>query len=152
MPQLVGVELCEPAVEDARINAKLNGIDNAVFLCDRAENVMQDVLARADEAGAPPSADAPAVDGDVAAPEGDTVASNGDAAGAEGADNDAFRVVAVVDPPRGGLMKPVLRYVDGWVPREEVVGWWHVLRSSRVKGRVIACTTRLAGRCAPTVT
>lgn len=123
--QLVGVELCEPAVEDARVNATLNGIDNAVFVCDRAENVMQDVLARADAAGAPAedeadattaAADATAADATAATDGTDAAAggapearTSGDADGAAAADADAFRVVAVVDPPRGGLMKPVLR-------------------------------------------
>ncbi len=38
--QVVGIELCEPAVADARINATLNGITNAHFIASPAEAVL----------------------------------------------------------------------------------------------------------------
>jgi 23S rRNA (uracil1939-C5)-methyltransferase len=37
---VLGVESVEPAVRDAQANAKLNGIDNAEYLCGKAEVVM----------------------------------------------------------------------------------------------------------------
>ncbi len=36
--KIIGVEIVEPAVEDAKVNAELNGIENAEFYCmDAAE-------------------------------------------------------------------------------------------------------------------
>ena len=108
--QLVGVELCGPAVEDARENARLNNIDNAVFICDRAESVMKDVLGRADEA-----AKAVAASGAEASGSKDSASANagagGDAGAGSGAASAKPAVVAIVDPPRAGLMKSVLRCV-----------------------------------------
>jgi 23S rRNA (uracil1939-C5)-methyltransferase len=35
----VGIESCLPAIEDARINAKINKIDNIQFICAKAEDI-----------------------------------------------------------------------------------------------------------------
>jgi tRNA (uracil-5-)-methyltransferase len=45
-----GVELVADAVEDARINARLNGIQNIEFVCGRVEDVLPAVIARIDPA------------------------------------------------------------------------------------------------------
>ncbi len=37
--QVVGIELCESAVVDARANATLNNITNAIFFASKAEAV-----------------------------------------------------------------------------------------------------------------
>jgi len=37
---MVGVEMVEEAVEDAKVNAQLNGITDAEFLCGKAEDVL----------------------------------------------------------------------------------------------------------------
>ncbi len=42
--ELVGVELSESAVSDARINAELNGVKNACFICADAEKYMQSAV------------------------------------------------------------------------------------------------------------
>lgn len=124
--RIVGVELSSEAIDDAKRNAALNGIPNAVFLCERAENVMKDVL---DRASAPlPSAATPAgaaaAAGAGAAAEGSsssaTAASAAAEGGAGGADAAAAaaaaaaalavqRVVAIVDPPRAGLHATVIK-------------------------------------------
>lgn len=39
--RLVGVEVVAPAVENARNNARINGIDNATFLCDDAAGAVR---------------------------------------------------------------------------------------------------------------
>lgn len=44
--KVVGIEMCEEAVVDARENAKLNGITNAEFIVGKAEDVLRDVLHR----------------------------------------------------------------------------------------------------------
>ncbi|XP_071848571.1 tRNA (uracil-5-)-methyltransferase homolog A-like isoform X2 [Apostichopus japonicus] len=45
--KVIGVELCKQAVEDAKVNAKNNGIENATYICGKAEDrlpsVMQDI-------------------------------------------------------------------------------------------------------------
>lgn len=38
--KVIGVEIVEPAVEDARMNAKINGIENAEFIAGAAEEVV----------------------------------------------------------------------------------------------------------------
>eukprot|EP01094_Clydonella_sp_ATCC50884_P007738 TRINITY_DN1696_c1_g2_i5.p1 TRINITY_DN1696_c1_g2~~TRINITY_DN1696_c1_g2_i5.p1 ORF type:complete len:565 (+),score=166.97 TRINITY_DN1696_c1_g2_i5:189-1883(+) len=42
--RVVGVDVIEESVEDARANAALNGIHNAEYVCARAEDVMQRML------------------------------------------------------------------------------------------------------------
>ncbi len=41
--QVIGIESVKKAVEDAKENAKLNGISNAEFIAGRSENVMKDL-------------------------------------------------------------------------------------------------------------
>ena len=42
--QLIGIEICAPAVEDARENAVRNGITNARFIAAKAEDATRSVL------------------------------------------------------------------------------------------------------------
>ena len=43
--RVIGVEIVAPAVEDAKQNARVNGIQNAEFLCDGVENALPRLLA-----------------------------------------------------------------------------------------------------------
>lgn len=67
---VVGVDIVEQAVEDAKRNAERNGITNTEYIADKAENAMPLILEK--------------------------YAVNGQ------------RVVAICDPPRGGLVKKAL--------------------------------------------
>ena len=46
--RVIGVEVIEDAVRDARVNAELNGIDNAEFFCGKAEDVVPDIMKERD--------------------------------------------------------------------------------------------------------
>ncbi len=41
--KLIGVEIIEQAVEDAKVNAKLNGIENATFICGDASDATKEL-------------------------------------------------------------------------------------------------------------
>lgn len=73
--RVVGIDSVASAVADAAANAELNGITNAEYVCGRAEDLMESLLAQ----------------------------HVGGKAGEE------VEVVAVVDPPRMGLHRNVLR-------------------------------------------
>lgn len=42
--KVIGIELCQEAVEDAKVNAKLNGLSNIEFHCGKAEDVFPTIL------------------------------------------------------------------------------------------------------------
>uniref|UniRef100_A0A1A8FYW0 tRNA (uracil(54)-C(5))-methyltransferase n=1 Tax=Nothobranchius korthausae TaxID=1143690 RepID=A0A1A8FYW0_9TELE len=42
--KVIGIEMCQEAVEDARVNAKLNGLTNIEFHCGKAEDVFPNIL------------------------------------------------------------------------------------------------------------
>ncbi|XP_034026985.1 tRNA (uracil-5-)-methyltransferase homolog A [Thalassophryne amazonica] len=42
--KVIGIELCQEAVEDAKVNAKLNGLTNVEFHCGKAEDVFPNIL------------------------------------------------------------------------------------------------------------
>ncbi|XP_068461429.1 tRNA (uracil-5-)-methyltransferase homolog A [Clinocottus analis] len=42
--KVIGIELCKEAVEDAKVNAKLNGLSNVEFHCGKAEDVFPNIL------------------------------------------------------------------------------------------------------------
>ncbi|XP_058491944.1 tRNA (uracil-5-)-methyltransferase homolog A [Solea solea] len=42
--KVIGIELCQEAVEDAKVNAKLNGLSNIEFHCGKAEDVFPNIL------------------------------------------------------------------------------------------------------------
>ncbi|GIL90973.1 hypothetical protein Vretimale_17074 [Volvox reticuliferus] len=76
--RVVGVEVADTAVEDARSNASLNSIDNATFVCADVDTIQRNLLAATLEEPAPTAATA--TSGVVPAPD-----------------------VVIVDPARGGL-------------------------------------------------
>ncbi|KAJ8311994.1 hypothetical protein KUTeg_009367 [Tegillarca granosa] len=41
---VVGIEMCQEAIKDAKCNAQLNDIDNVRYYCDKAENVIGRVM------------------------------------------------------------------------------------------------------------
>jgi len=67
---VIGIEMCKEAIEDAKVNASINGISNAQFHCAKVEHVIASVVA-----------DIPKKDD----------------------------IVAIVDPPRPGLHKSVIK-------------------------------------------
>ncbi|KAI4820103.1 hypothetical protein KUCAC02_028095 [Chaenocephalus aceratus] len=42
--KVIGIEMCQDAVEDAKFNAKLNGLSNIEFHCGKAEDVFPNIL------------------------------------------------------------------------------------------------------------
>jgi len=82
---LVGVDSCKTSIEDARNNSILNGIENATFVADFAENVVVDMFETATERENP----------DVEAARKQLRMGGG--------------TIAIVDPPRAGLHRRVLR-------------------------------------------
>ncbi|XP_019740763.1 tRNA (uracil-5-)-methyltransferase homolog A [Hippocampus comes] len=42
--KVIGIELCQEAVEDAEVNAKLNGLSNVEFHCGKAEDLFPNIL------------------------------------------------------------------------------------------------------------
>ncbi|KAI1901075.1 hypothetical protein AGOR_G00056400 [Albula goreensis] len=42
--KVIGIELCQEAVEDAKVNAELNGLSNVEFHCGKAEDIFPSVL------------------------------------------------------------------------------------------------------------
>jgi 23S rRNA (uracil1939-C5)-methyltransferase len=78
--QVYGVEIVPQAIEDAKNNARLNGIDNAVFFVGKAEEVLPEFYeGRSRNRGTRIAGQVPAADGDMTHPD-----------------------VIVVDPPRKG--------------------------------------------------
>jgi tRNA/tmRNA/rRNA uracil-C5-methylase (TrmA/RlmC/RlmD family) len=97
--RVVGVELCEAAVADAKHNASLNGLDSGMWYsahCGKAEEVLQSLLGEA-IADAAATAEAPA-------PASPAPSSTRQLPG-----QLPGRVCAVVDPPRTGLHPSVCR-------------------------------------------
>ncbi len=60
--QVYGVEIVPQAIEDARKNAKINGIDNAEFFVGKAEEVLPDFYKKEKQAGRNATADVIVVD------------------------------------------------------------------------------------------
>ncbi|XP_072455857.1 tRNA (uracil-5-)-methyltransferase homolog A [Notamacropus eugenii] len=42
--KVIGIELCQEAVEDARVNAKMNALDNIEFHCGKAEDLVPNLV------------------------------------------------------------------------------------------------------------
>ncbi|MBN3298897.1 TRM2A methyltransferase, partial [Amia calva] len=42
--KVIGIELCQEAVEDAKVNARINGLSNIEFRCGKAEDIFPSVL------------------------------------------------------------------------------------------------------------
>ncbi|XP_071116030.1 tRNA (uracil-5-)-methyltransferase homolog A-like [Haliotis cracherodii] len=71
--KVIGVEMCQQAVEDAKENAKLNGVTNVRYYCGKAEDVISHMTSSL----------------------------------------WSKDVVAIVDPPRAGLHKKVIKALRG---------------------------------------
>lgn len=54
--RVVGIEMCEPAVIDAQVNASRNGVTNSIFIAGRVEDKIREVLSYV-----PPSRDCVAI-------------------------------------------------------------------------------------------
>ncbi len=107
--RVVGVELSEGAIEDAKANALLNNIANAVFVCSRAEDVMPRILGLASAAGSSGSAcqAQPATQSGADALTHESITSSN----VSGSGDTIRRVVAIVDPPRSGLHMEVIKAI-----------------------------------------
>lgn len=95
--RVVGVEVNADAVSDAARNATLNAVSNAVFVAQKAETAMKDILSIA-EKGSSTSGSAA---GSAATPPSTTAVPGSSAP-------SIAHVVAIVDPPRGGLHPAVI--------------------------------------------
>jgi len=42
--KVIGIDVCASSIDDAKLNAKLNGIKNCEFICDKIENVFDGLL------------------------------------------------------------------------------------------------------------
>lgn len=92
-PQVIGVEMVESAVEDAKLNAQLNGIENVDYICDKVENAMRVVMKR--------------VYGDR---QNDTQLNKNETdSQSMHTETCDMEVVAVLDPPRSGVHNSVVR-------------------------------------------
>ena len=102
-----GVEIIPEAIEDAKKNAKRNGIENVTFMCGKAEVVLPEFYEKA--AGGETGKAGESKDGD-------------DASGArEVSDSDALHPdVIVVDPPRKGCDSKCLETMLKMMPEKIV--------------------------------
>ena len=91
--RVVGVELSEDAIADAIVNARLNAVPNASFVCARAEDVMPRLLSLVSMLPGESSAE---------------LLTEATTATSESA-SSITRVVAILDPPRGGVHMDVIK-------------------------------------------
>ncbi|GBG29483.1 tRNA uracil54-C5-methyltransferase-like [Hondaea fermentalgiana] len=96
---VVGVDMVEDGIKDARHNAKLNKISNTTFVASKIEDVVTDLL-RGQDSNRSGSKPRPA---DYVPPEGLEEARQ------HIVDAGEAGLVAIVDPPRAGLHKRVIR-------------------------------------------
>ena len=107
---VVGVDICAPAIVDARANAARNGVDagRAIFVCAPAEKVMRAVL----KGGGGNGRHSHGAAGDPTAGDAANAAAMGAAcAVVRGAAVAGAPLVAVVDPARAGLHPKARRFV-----------------------------------------
>ncbi len=112
-----GVEVVEQAVEDARENAKRNGIGNVKFYVGKAEEVLPEHYEKGgDESGAEAEGGAKAQEGDEvkACVNSRKTRPDGNAAG------KAHPDVIVVDPPRKGCEESLLEMMAEMRPKRIV--------------------------------
>ena len=86
---VIGVEICEPAVKDAKRNAELNGVENAHFVCRAAEKELRSLLQKESRIRDVAKSILPKL--------------------FEKDENRPIRLIAIVDPPRCGLHSKALR-------------------------------------------
>eukprot|EP00938_MAST-03A_sp_MAST-3A-sp1_P003916 g3916.t1 len=98
---VIGVEICEPAVEDAKRNAELNKVDNTLFVCRAAEKELRSLLQNEKRIRHVAKSVMPKL--------------------FEKDENRPIRVIAVVDPPRNGLHSRALRALRKYLCRPELL-------------------------------
>jgi tRNA (uracil-5-)-methyltransferase len=76
--KVIGVEIIDSAIEDAKENARINGFENTEFHCGKAEEILKDLLWKS-------FANEP--------------------------EDQKSRAVAIVNPPRDGLKRQVIREI-----------------------------------------
>lgn len=101
--QVYGVEIVAPAIEDARNNAKINGIENVEFFVGKAEEVLPEFYERGMERSLLQDSErkGEAVEG-MSGVEGMKLTGGVVAGGGVGAGDMLHPDVIVVDPPRKG--------------------------------------------------
>ena len=104
--KVIGVEICQAAVEDAKTNKSLNGIENVEFIASKAEAVMGELLKRQRQED----------------------------------EQDLDQLMAIVDPPRGGLHIDVVRALRACTPLKRIV-----YVSCNPTGSLIEDVSRLCG-------
>jgi len=97
---VIGVEICEPAVEDAKRNAELNNVKNARFVCRAAEKELRGLLhkGRIRQVAMQIRPELFEKDG-----------------------NRPIRVIAIVDPPRAGLHMKAIRALRKCIKIEKLI-------------------------------
>ncbi|CAI7857794.1 unnamed protein product, partial [Closterium sp. NIES-53] len=109
--KVIGIEMNESAVEDAKRNAAINGIQHAEFIASRAELVLPKLLHKYLPQVKPASDGLPKGKEEKEGQQpGDGKEEGKEEAKEEGKKEFEFsRVVTIVDPPRAGLHPTVLR-------------------------------------------
>jgi tRNA (uracil-5-)-methyltransferase len=118
--ETIGLELVADAIKDAKVNAKLNGITNAKFICGKAETTIRSVFQYLSNPSQYPLAESVAetensssiaesidADSSSSSSSGNTVPTQSNTYSRV---HDSA-VVAVVDPPRSGLHADVIRAI-----------------------------------------
>ena len=82
--QVIGIEMVADAIENAKINAQRNGVDNATYICGKVEHALSDVLSNLNVTAA---------------------------AGRIEKEEEEEEVVAILDPPRAGVHKTVIQWL-----------------------------------------
>lgn len=102
--QVYGVEIVPEAIEDARMNARINGIKNATFFVGKAEQVLPENYAKSRRR------------------DGRQAVSERGAAGQEkpGGKTETYADVIVVDPPRKGCEESLLKTIVEMGPERVV--------------------------------
>lgn len=116
--RVIGVELNADAVEDARENARRNGIANAVFLASTAEAAMRHVQYLA---GVPLQHQELETEAPAVREQAEAARLHLAEAGVAADPDEPLDVVAVVDPPRGGLHPDVIRALRVCAPLRRLV-------------------------------
>ncbi|GAB5031200.1 23s rrna (uracil-5-)-methyltransferase [Nannochloropsis oceanica] len=104
---VLGIEMCESAVEDARVNASRNGVQNAAFICSKAEDVLLSMLR--DRPSSHLSSTKAADEARLAGLSPEVRATLREIMTASSSSSSSSSVIAIVDPPRNGLHVDCLR-------------------------------------------
>jgi len=114
---VLGIEMCESAVEDARVNAARNGVHNAAFICSKAEDVLLSMLrdrppshlSYSSNANAAEEARLAGLSPEVRATLREIMTGRNSGNSSSSSSSSSSSLVAIVDPPRNGLHADCLR-------------------------------------------